>query len=116
MSALNVQKVKWLYSEWVKNVQKVKWLCSEWVENVEFTHICTCYEGSDFKPFLAYSIIYFTDWGSRPKIERANYDGTNRQALISSNLTWPNALALDLPSKCYFLNKQTRKSKLKNNL
>lgn len=39
--------------------------------------------------------MYWTDWGNRPKIERAAMDGSRRQVLISSNITWPNGLALD---------------------
>lgn len=39
--------------------------------------------------------MYWSDWGSRPKIERAGMDGNRRQVLISNNITWPNGLALD---------------------
>ncbi|XP_060073519.1 deleted in malignant brain tumors 1 protein-like [Ylistrum balloti] len=41
-------------------------------------------------------VIYWTDWGARPRIERANYDGTGRTAIINSGLKWPNALAVDV--------------------
>ncbi|XP_025112202.1 deleted in malignant brain tumors 1 protein-like isoform X2 [Pomacea canaliculata] len=44
-------------------------------------------------------VLFWTDWGARAKIERANYDGTSRQTIINSNLTWPNALALDMPNQ-----------------
>nr|AYH91780.1 deleted in malignant brain tumors 1 protein [Pomacea canaliculata] len=42
-------------------------------------------------------VMYWTDWGSTPKIERANYDGTNRKTLVSGSqyIVWPNGLALD---------------------
>ncbi|KAL8562352.1 hypothetical protein ACOMHN_066066 [Nucella lapillus] len=40
-------------------------------------------------------VLFWTDWGRRPKIERCNYDGTARQPIVTSSLTWPNALALD---------------------
>ena len=40
--------------------------------------------------------MYWTDWGLSPKIEKANYDGTNRQTIISSGLGFPNAIALDI--------------------
>ncbi|VDI08633.1 Hypothetical predicted protein, partial [Mytilus galloprovincialis] len=40
-------------------------------------------------------VMYWTDWGSSPKIEKANYDGSNRQILVNSSLGWPNGLALD---------------------
>ncbi|XP_052233588.1 scavenger receptor cysteine-rich type 1 protein M130-like isoform X2 [Dreissena polymorpha] len=39
--------------------------------------------------------MYWTDWGSHPKIEVSNYDGTNRRILVDSGLQLPNAVALD---------------------
>ncbi|XP_078354052.1 low-density lipoprotein receptor-like isoform X1 [Oculina patagonica] len=46
-------------------------------------------------PFLGYMI--WTDWGETPKIEKCgmNGDTTTRQVLISTNILWPNALAVD---------------------
>lgn len=41
------------------------------------------------------SFMYWTDWGANPKIERAGMDASNRTVIISSNLTWPNGLAID---------------------
>ncbi|XP_061192117.1 low-density lipoprotein receptor-related protein 4-like [Saccostrea echinata] len=40
-------------------------------------------------------VIYWTDWGDSPRIERANYDGSERQDLITRGLYWPNGLAID---------------------
>ncbi|KAI2662129.1 Low-density lipoprotein receptor-related protein 4 [Labeo rohita] len=34
-------------------------------------------------------------WGANPKIERAGMDASNRTVIISTNLTWPNGLAID---------------------
>ena len=45
---------------------------------------------------FTYSHMYWTDWGSSPKIERANTDGTSRMILVDSELQWPNGLTLDL--------------------
>ena len=39
--------------------------------------------------------MYWSDWGSTPKIEQANMDGSARAALVSSGLTWVNSLAID---------------------
>lgn len=39
--------------------------------------------------------MYWSEWGERPKIERSNMDGTNRFVIASTNLTWPNGLAVD---------------------
>ena len=47
--------------------------------------------------FLAYfhRIMYWTDWGFNPKIEKANMAGKERSVLIDSVLHWPNGLTLD---------------------
>lgn len=43
--------------------------------------------------------MYWTDWGSSPRIERAGMDGTHRQTIVSTNVKWPNGLTLDLERK-----------------
>ena len=40
-------------------------------------------------------IMYWTDWGYHPKIERADMSGKQRVALVNSHLSWPNGLTLD---------------------
>ncbi|XP_022088723.1 uncharacterized protein LOC110978215 [Acanthaster planci] len=40
--------------------------------------------------------LYWTDWGSYPRIERSDTDGSGRRVLIDTDLRWPNGLALDL--------------------
>ena len=39
--------------------------------------------------------MYWTDWGSNPKIEKANMAGKERSVLVDSVLHWPNGLTLD---------------------
>ena len=39
--------------------------------------------------------MFWTDWGSNPKIERAGMDGSSRVAIVYQDLVWPNGLALD---------------------
>ena len=41
--------------------------------------------------------MFWTDWGEAPKIEKCgmNGDPNTRQVLISTNILWPNALAID---------------------
>lgn len=46
-----------------------------------------------------FRVIYWTDWGAHPKIEKSNYDGSNRQTLIDSGLKFPNGLVYDGTSK-----------------
>ncbi|KAJ8038345.1 Low-density lipoprotein receptor-related protein 5 [Holothuria leucospilota] len=46
--------------------------------------------------FLFLRYVYFTDWGTHPKIERADGDGTNRLVLVNSDIVSPRSLAVDL--------------------
>ncbi|UYV76343.1 LRP4 [Cordylochernes scorpioides] len=39
-------------------------------------------------------MLFWTDWGSLPKIERAWLDGSSRRVLVASDLGWPNGLAI----------------------
>ncbi len=39
--------------------------------------------------------MYWSDWGSSPKIEQVNMDGSASTTLVSSGLIWVNSLALD---------------------
>lgn len=40
-------------------------------------------------------LLYWTDWGQSHKIERSFLDGSNRVAIVTSELGWPNGLAID---------------------
>ncbi|MCI4378617.1 hypothetical protein PGIGA_G00218030 [Pangasianodon gigas] len=40
-------------------------------------------------------MMYWTDWGRRPKIEAAWMDGQHRQVLLDEDLGWPTGLTLD---------------------
>lgn len=44
-------------------------------------------------------VLFWTDWGDHPRIERVNMDGTNRTSILTSKIFWPNGLTLDLPTK-----------------
>ena len=43
--------------------------------------------------------LFWTDWGSPAKIEKASMDGSNRQILHSTGLVWPNDIALDYSTR-----------------
>lgn len=43
--------------------------------------------------------MYWSDWGSPAKIERASMDGKNREILHNTTLYWPNALTLDISTE-----------------
>ena len=40
-------------------------------------------------------LIFWSDWGKSPKIEKSFLDGSNRQVLIANDIGWPNGLAID---------------------
>ncbi|XP_069176041.1 low-density lipoprotein receptor-related protein 4 isoform X2 [Procambarus clarkii] len=39
--------------------------------------------------------MFWTDWGKNAKIERAAMGGGGRKVIVSTNLQWPNGLAID---------------------
>ena len=51
--------------------------------NIKITNVCLP------------STMYWTDWGSNPKIEQAAMDGSSRRTVITGNLGWPNGLTID---------------------
>lgn len=46
--------------------------------------------------------VYWTDWGSPAKIERASMDGSGREVLHDTDLRWPNALTIDYDSRLLY--------------
>lgn len=53
-------------------------------------------------------MMFWTDWGTPTKIERANYDGTDRRALHTKHLQTPNGLAIDVNgSRLYWVDAGT---------
>lgn len=40
--------------------------------------------------------MYWTDWGTDARIERAGMDGSHRQTIVSTNVKWANGITLDL--------------------
>ncbi|XP_072244889.1 low-density lipoprotein receptor-related protein 8-like [Leuresthes tenuis] len=47
-------------------------------------------------------LLFWTQCGSFPKIERAGLDGHDRQALVTSSIRQPVALSLDMPRKLLY--------------
>ncbi|GMT30081.1 hypothetical protein PFISCL1PPCAC_21378, partial [Pristionchus fissidentatus] len=48
-------------------------------------------------------LLFWTDWGQNPRIERANMDGSNRMTIVNTKIYWPNTIALDLTTdRVYF--------------
>lgn len=46
-------------------------------------------------------VLFWTDWGEVPKIERASMNGNlaSRKVIISENVFWPNSVSLDIVDK-----------------
>lgn len=38
--------------------------------------------------------LFFSDWGTSPRIERCDMDGERRSRIITNNLGWPNGIAV----------------------
>ncbi|XP_046547672.1 low-density lipoprotein receptor-related protein 5-like [Haliotis rubra] len=48
-------------------------------------------------------VAFWTDWGSTPKIESADYSGANRKTIVSTGIQLPNGLAIDMKAgRLYF--------------
>ncbi|XP_063705428.1 low-density lipoprotein receptor-related protein 4 [Culicoides brevitarsis] len=41
------------------------------------------------------ALVFFSDWGPNAKIERAYMDGSERRAIVTEGIFWPNGLAMD---------------------
>ncbi|XP_041357550.1 uncharacterized protein LOC121374514 [Gigantopelta aegis] len=55
-------------------------------------------------------MMYWTDWGEKPKIERATYLGESRTTLVSTGLIWPNGITLDTQGqKMYWCDAKTHR-------
>ena len=39
--------------------------------------------------------LFWTDWGDKPKIQRATMDGKNIKDIVTTNIHWPNGLTID---------------------
>ena len=39
--------------------------------------------------------MFWTDWGSPAKVERAYMDGTRRTTIADTSLVWPNDITID---------------------
>ncbi|CAB1328475.1 unnamed protein product, partial [Coregonus sp. 'balchen'] len=47
-------------------------------------------------------LMFWTDWGRNPRIEKASMDGKMRTTIISNKLYWPNGLTIDYPNNLLY--------------
>lgn len=40
--------------------------------------------------------MFWTDWGAKPMIAKANMDGSKQMAIVTERIHWPNGIALDM--------------------
>lgn len=60
---------------------------------LEKLHFCFRYTNDNIHYF---SHLYWTDWGTNAKIERAALDGSERRAIVREpHVEWPNGLTID---------------------
>lgn len=54
------------------------------------------------EPF--HRLMFWTDWGENPKIERAgmNGDPDTRKVIVSEDISWPNGLTIDSTQRVIF--------------
>ena len=52
--------------------------------------------------YVLHRMMYFTDWGTVGRIEKASLTGTNRRVIHNTSLVWPNALTLDIPTQTLY--------------
>lgn len=45
-----------------------------------------------------FSMVFWTDWGDNPRIERIFMDGSDRRTLFNESLFWPNGITVDYPT------------------
>ena len=62
-----------------------------------------CWYLSLFPISIIISYMYFTDWGVRPKIERAGMAGGERTVLIEKGIIWPNDITIDYEQRYYIM-------------
>lgn len=47
---------------------------------------------------IIYRYLFWSDWGSQPKIERSTLAGKNRKTLVTEDIVHPRGLAVDAES------------------
>uniref|UniRef100_A0A3B4B6V0 Uncharacterized protein n=1 Tax=Periophthalmus magnuspinnatus TaxID=409849 RepID=A0A3B4B6V0_9GOBI len=57
--------------------------------------LCSISSKLDILFFAFTRFVYWTDWGDKAFIGRVGMDGTNKTAVITTKLAWPNGITID---------------------
>ncbi|XP_015791351.1 low-density lipoprotein receptor-related protein 2 [Tetranychus urticae] len=55
--------------------------------------------GISLDPREGSRVLFWTDWGDNPRLERAGMDGNERKVIIDTKIYWPNGLTIDIPTR-----------------
>ncbi|XP_057293261.1 low-density lipoprotein receptor-like [Hydractinia symbiolongicarpus] len=99
-----IDKPEGLAIDWI--AKKLYWSDSLYnrisVSNLDGSHVKVLINSTSDQQLRALAVypekglIYWTDWGKSPKIERANLDGTDRKTIVTlSHVTWPSGITID---------------------
>uniref|UniRef100_A0A3Q2H8C7 Low-density lipoprotein receptor-related protein 2 n=1 Tax=Equus caballus TaxID=9796 RepID=A0A3Q2H8C7_HORSE len=60
--------------------------------------------GLALDPRISEHLMFWSDWGHHPRIERASMDGSLRTVIVQDKIFWPNGLTIDYPNRLlYFM-------------
>ncbi|ELW62289.1 Low-density lipoprotein receptor-related protein 2 [Tupaia chinensis] len=60
--------------------------------------------GLALDPRMNEHVLFWTDWGRHPRIERASMDGSLRTVIVQEKIYWPTGLTIDYPNRLiYFM-------------
>ena len=53
---------------------------------------------------MSYSIMFWSDWGESPKLEKGGMNGdlSSRKIIVNNDIIWPNGLTVDFESRRLF--------------
>lgn len=82
----------------------INWVISHPLVGVCFGHNLTDlpFPFFCFLLFLRNSKVFFTDYGSTPRVERCDMDGQNRTKLVDSKIVFPHGITLDLVNRMVY--------------
>lgn len=55
--------------------------------------------GISIDPREGARVMFWTDWGENPRIERIGMDGNQRKIIVDTKIYWPNGLTIDIPTR-----------------